>query len=301
MERYFSSILGESKLAALIELGRPWNGLLVISLTFVGALLTSITLPSIALLFAGGLITLLVYMAATTLNDVYDIRIDLINMPYRPLQKNLISTKTAKIFAYVLYLIALIGSFYISFQYFIIIFIMAIISVMYSVPPTSFKNRSILGNLFLSVDTIFITLISGAVLVNASFSFPINFLYITFFLTLSFILISVSKDFKDIKGDRAFGKFTAVIHYGKNSMISLIVIGKLVLLYTLTFMFFQFIPNIIYLIISSGLTILLIFIPLKIYKKHFTSDAVEKAWSFERIFILLIIINLLIFLYLNHL
>ena len=301
MERYFSDILGDSKVAALIQLGRPWNGLLVISLTIIGALASSTTLPSLATLFIGGLLTFLVYMAATALNDVYDIKIDLINMPYRPLQKNIISTKIAKLFICTLYLIALISSLLISFQYFIIILLMVIVSIMYSAPPTSFKNRSVLGNLFLAIDTVLITLISGFVLVNAGFSFSTNFLYMSFLLTFSFFLISLSKDFKDIRGDRAFGKLTAVISYGKGAMISLIVVGKILLLYTLIFIFFQYIPNTVYLVISSGLIILAIIVPLKFYRKHLNIDAVERAWSLERVFVLLIIINLLVFLHLSHL
>ena len=159
MERFFDRYLGKDKITALISLGRPWNGVLVSCLTVMGALMAFTAVPTRVYL-TGGLITFLVYLAASALNDIYDVKIDNVNMPHRPLPKGIINTKTAFIYAFACYTLAFLFSLMFSFYYSLLVLIAIFMTAVYSIPPFSLKNRTFCGNLALSINTIFLSPVS---------------------------------------------------------------------------------------------------------------------------------------------
>ena len=96
MERLFSKIMKKSKITSFIELGRPWNGIAVMLFSILGMLLSGEIMPNFW--FVLPLVVLLIYSGSSALNDLFDIKVDSINMPFRPLERGSLKIKDVIIF-----------------------------------------------------------------------------------------------------------------------------------------------------------------------------------------------------------
>lgn len=152
-----------------------------------------------------GTVMLLLFVAAfaigsssNILNDYYDLPIDLINKPWRPLPSGLISAKTAYAVAIVLAIVGITASATISIVNGLIAFTAFMLSYAYS---RYLKRMLILGNVtiaFLSC----LTIVYGGV---ASKSVGINVIIASVFAFLLNLGREFIKGIEDIEGDRRFG------------------------------------------------------------------------------------------------
>ncbi len=296
MERFFANILLKrgGMLAAFIELGRPWNGVIVALLTIVGAMLAIQAVPPAFFIMVGALATFIVYTAATILNDVYDIEPDKINMPYRPLERGSIAKSTAIRMSFFLYIIAILGSFAVSPVYFVSILVMSLVSVTYSLPPFSAKDRGFLGNIVLGVSMIFTSMYAGYALVTNSMVPSYEFLIVLSLFTASFCLISVLKDLKDIYGDRINKKLTFAVRHDKNISVLVSFVGTAILFYTMYLIDLYFIRTALFLYTSFAIVMLLVILELVSYKK-FSIEMGEKTWAFARIILMFLALSIFTF------
>lgn len=159
-------------------------------------------------------------LAAYTLNNICDLEIDKINKPFRPLSANLISIKEAWMITIFLYLISIILSLFINITFFVLILIMFFLTIMYSVPPFSFKKNSILSNFTISLCRGLLIILAGWVLVR-----DIDYIlpwYIGFILFLFLFGAISTKDITDIKGDKQNNCFTLPVKYDFDKFIKII-------------------------------------------------------------------------------
>ncbi|HVO73719.1 MAG TPA: geranylgeranylglycerol-phosphate geranylgeranyltransferase [Ignavibacteriaceae bacterium] len=232
------------KFSAIVKLVRPLNFLIAFASIIVAALIsvdnsfTSFSRITSIILLAGisGAFTA---SAGYIINDYFDISIDRINRPERPLASGSIKQKEAVILYFIFFLGGLILSFFINIFAFLIALIASNLLFLYSY---KLKRIILVGN----ITTAFLTglaFIYGGVAVNnlKSTLFPALF---AFLINFSRELI---KDIEDIEGDKREGILTFPGKYG-------ILNSKLLINFT------------------TGVLIISTFIPfiLKIYNIEFT-------------------------------
>ncbi len=174
-----------------IEILRPINGLMGGLTVIIGILNTKIGILPLTLIFNiifGVLTYFFISGSSMIINDYYDIEIDKINRPERPIPRGSISLKQAKILWVSTILIGIILSiihsllFNIGFLVPIIVVFMAFIGWFYAAWG---KKSGFFGNIIVGI-SFSIGLIYGAVLNNSGI--PLYIYY--FFLTSFFLLIS---------------------------------------------------------------------------------------------------------------
>ncbi|MEM7815597.1 MAG: UbiA family prenyltransferase [Candidatus Aenigmatarchaeota archaeon] len=283
MERQFSEMLkGKGKIAAYLELGRFWNGIIAGLLGILAALFSGISSPITAIIIF--LAILFTYFTGATINDIKDRDCDSINMPFRPLQKS-ITIKESYMFIAFSALIAFSFSLLLSINFTITIVLIFLSGLCYSLKPFNFKNRGYIGNIWLSISTVFLTMYSGWVGTTNNLEIQSNILAIMISLTATFVFVNILKDFKDYIGDVAAKKGTAGARHGLIPLSRLSLLSIPFFILTTLIMNFYFFNSYIFLIIAF----LGIFYYSKIVFglcKNPSIENGEKVWSDARFFIL---------------
>jgi len=176
--------------------------------------------------------------ASNALNQVTDIKGDLISKPYRPIVRGDISGKSALILSFVLYFIAISLSLVVNMMFSIFIFLIFLFSVSYSIPPRV-KNILFLNQLWVGIPRGLLGILaSWSVFGNALDPLPLTMGIIA----MSFLIGgSITKDIIDVDADKKTGARTLVNTFGV----------KKAALMAFPFMFFPFVY--IPLLIDSGI------------------------------------------------
>lgn len=203
-----------------IEIMRPHNDLMG-SLTVIIGFLNTRTAMTIGNLLINIILGVVTYFfiagSGMVVNDIYDIEIDKINKPNRPIPRGSLTLKQAKLL-YFLYLIiglafALIHSimFNLGILNILIAALFGFIGWLYAYWG---KKSGFPGNVIVSI-SFSIGLIYGAILNNSTIP---NYIYF-FFLTSFFLLLSreIIKGCEDIEGDKKEGVKTLAIIIGIKS------------------------------------------------------------------------------------
>ncbi|MFW9826300.1 MAG: geranylgeranylglycerol-phosphate geranylgeranyltransferase [Candidatus Thorarchaeota archaeon] len=211
------------KIKDIIEILRPINDLMGSLTVIIGILNTRIGIDPLKLVFniiLGVLTYFFIAGSGMVINDYYDIEIDKINRPERPIPRGAISLNQAKLLWIVTSLvgigIAILHSFLFNIGYIniIVAIIFAFMGWLYAAWG---KKSGFFGNIIVSI-SFSIGLIYGAILNNSNVPPYIYF----FFLTSFFLLLSreVIKGCEDIEGDKKEGVKTLAIRIGiKNATI----------------------------------------------------------------------------------
>ena len=269
-----------------IEILRPINGLMGGLTVIIGILNTRIGILPLTLIFNiifGVLTYFFISGSSMIINDYYDVEIDKINRPERPIPRGSISLKQAKILWIVTLLIGIILSiihsllFNIGFLVPIIVVFMAFIGWFYAAWG---KKSGFIGNIIVGI-SFSIGLIYGAVLNNSGI--PLYIYY--FFLTSFFLLISreVIKGCEDVEGDKKEGVKTLAIRIGikKSTTISMIFAVVAVVFYILPY--FTVINQLLFLIsMIFGLAVVLFAIILML-KSNLVNKDFKKVSLFLKI------------------
>ena len=295
MERFFSQIMNRwGVVSAIIELGRPWNGISVALLGIIGSIIAFQAIPPIPMLLITGTIIFTIYTGASILNDYFDVEVDRINMPYRPLQKGKINKETALIASLIFYCIGIMTPIFISFNFFLAILLMSVLSIIYSAPPFRMESKGFLGNVVLGVNMIFTSMYSGYVISTNILIPSAQFLISVGSFTIAFILLNVMKDVKDIQGDKMHEKYTVAPGFSKTILVSIGLGGTIMILIS-SFIFNMFyFQNVAFVLISLGVSIGLVASIYNLYKK-FSPRAGETAWAVTRLLSLIYILNIFAF------
>ena len=184
-------------------------------------------IPDTIYILIAALVMIFLWLATLLFNDVYDLKIDAISNPQRPLISGLISPVEYLNLGFCLFLLALYESLVLGVISYVIVLMIIFSGVFYSVPPLRIRNR-LFHNLFIGWGSVLAFLFGyfiQADVAHLSMSGEVMMLALLIFLALS--AGSVTKDLKDYEGDRRSGVKTIFTVYGlkKGMLISAVLLG----------------------------------------------------------------------------
>jgi geranylgeranylglycerol-phosphate geranylgeranyltransferase len=246
------------KLTAFLLIIRPINVLIGYFSIFMGAFITGTITPLMNVFLAslsGGFIA----GAANAINDYFDVEIDRINKPFRPIPAGKLSRHEVLIFSILLFILGILISCLVNFLAFLIAFSSSILLFLYS----AYLKRTVLwGNLCVSLVTALAFIYGGAAvdrfqaaLIPALFSFLFHFGR------------EIIKDVQDMAGDAADHAVTFPIRFGKR--VSLILASVIyIFLIIVTFMpFYYKIYGIYYLaVVLVGVDLVIVGVLISIWQ-----------------------------------
>ncbi len=160
----------------------------------------------------GALMAAVLNGASNGINQIYDLSVDAINKPHRPLPSNRMSIGEAKWVTAVLYAVALALAAAVNWQCFSMAFIAAVLTWAYSAPPFRTKRHAIAANLTIAVPRGLMLKVAGWTTVKSFDTTEPWYIGSIFFLFL--LGAATTKDFADMEGDEAHGCITLPVKYG---------------------------------------------------------------------------------------
>ncbi len=217
---------------------------------------TGIDTRIIAACLSGGLIT----AAANTINDFFDIEIDRINKPNRPLPAGMVSATAALVYAFFLFAAGIAAALFVNKAAVIIAALSSVLLYFYS---ARLKRTVIFGNLVVSVTTALAFIYGGIAagyiknaIIPAVFAFFMHFGR------------EIIKDMEDVQGDEQQNALTLPVRYGLAPARRLVTV-TFVLLFLLTVIpYAAGIYGLWYLlIVVSGVNTVLLYTMIKLWRK----------------------------------
>jgi 4-hydroxybenzoate polyprenyltransferase len=154
----------------------------------------------------------LVNAASNAINAVYDVDIDRINKPNRPLPRGAINPQEATTIAYFLYLLTIFRASFLNPAFTVFVFAIMLLTIAYSAPPFRLKKHFMLNNASIALARgQFGVLASWCIFGSPFDSVPWAIGFIMFVFLFG---AATTKDFTDIPGDRAYGMRTLPIVIG---------------------------------------------------------------------------------------
>ena len=246
------------KIKAFFKLTRPVNVLIGCLSIFIGSFIAGSLQPLVKVILAalsGGIIA----AAANSINDYYDVNIDKINKPYRPIPAGYITCKEAFLFSIILFIIGSILGALINWIAFSIVIFACVVLYLYS---ARLKRTVLWGNLAVSLMSAF-AFIYGGVAVNRlnAALIPAGFAFLFHFGR------EIIKDVEDQKGDLADNAKTLPLQYGAKTAFGVTTLIFVILIFT-TFLPYIFnIFGFIYLVtVILGVDLVVIYVLISMWK-----------------------------------
>lgn len=273
------------KIKAQIQIVRPLNCIITFITILVAAYISAHSFEYSTVLvaaFAGALIN----AGGNIINDYFDIEIDKINRPSRPLPSGVLTVKTA-LSEYVFLTISalIISYYYLSLVAFAIVLLTAVTMFLYS---AKLKGIPLLGNIVVSL-SVGLAFIFGSVVVEniiwgiipASFAFLIT------------LVRELVKDIEDIEGDKSADISTYPIKYGVDATIKIVSILGVILMLSTVLPYFLKIYNLYYFIfVSVFVNGILVFV-IRELKRDTGKETLHKASSLLKLGMMLGVISIL--------
>ncbi|HDQ44178.1 MAG TPA: geranylgeranylglycerol-phosphate geranylgeranyltransferase [bacterium] len=211
-----------NRITGYFFLTRPINSLIAFLSIFIGGFITGTIQPLSKLLLAclsGTLIT----GGANAINDYFDLEIDRVNKPKRPLPAGLVGPRRAYGFALLLFLSGIAVSLFIHLPGFTIALLSSVALYAYS---RRLKRTVLWGNLTVAFIT-GLAFVYGGLAVGRTR----EALIVGVFSFLYHLAREIIKDAEDVEGDRKDGVVTLPIRYGIPTALAVAsgVIGLLIL------------------------------------------------------------------------
>ncbi len=195
-----------------IDISRPINVAITMATVFIAAVISGPLEPLLAVILAS-ISAGFIAAAANTINDVYDIEIDRINKPERPLPAGTLSITTARRAAICEYVLGNLLAISISQPMFFVAFFFSLLTWLYA---AHFKRTVLWGNLLVSLSTAAAFFYGGL-----SIGEPQQALIPALFGFLFHLGREIIKDIQDMEGDRRDGAITYPLAAGVASAIRL--------------------------------------------------------------------------------
>jgi len=213
---------------AYITMLRPLNCIITVGAVWVGAWIGHRFTLSPSLILAG-MIGFTVCGFGNLVNDLYDIEIDRVNNPLRPLPSGTADRKWVIVLALSLFIISVIFALSINFMVFLLVLVASISLFVYA----AYLKKTIIANIIVSLITGLSFVLGGIVSRNPICIFPFVF---SLFIHMPREII---KDIIDIKGDRENNVSSMPIVFGieKASLISAFFIAFMCILLPLPYIF----------------------------------------------------------------
>lgn len=250
------------KVKGLIELIRPELPFAAGVCVIIGEIIALGSFPSFVKLILGFVWGFFLSSPAMILNDFFDIEVDRVNAPQRPLPSGLISSATAVSFSIATTLIGLTASFFLGESALFLYIIFWLIGFMYN---WKLKEMGIIGNLLVS-SSVAITFILGGIVVGKPWNKAVWLLSLMVFL---FDLgEEIAADAMDIEGDKKRNVKSIGMLIGKKNALR---ISALLFMFVIIVSFLPVYFNLLgtsYLIIISAIDIMLIFFVIKLLRSE---------------------------------
>jgi geranylgeranylglycerol-phosphate geranylgeranyltransferase len=200
-------------LAGYLTITRPVNavaaGLAAVVAYFIAA---GTIIPAVILLFV---VVALITAAGNVINDYFDVEIDRVNRPDRPIPSRQVSLPAARAFAVTLFLAGILVCLNTNGLCMAIAVFNVLLLICYA---ASLKRIPLFGNIAVSYLAASMFLFGGALGGLPGLLHVMPFAVMTFFAMLARELV---KDAEDVEGDRASGAVTIPIRYGIRKTIIL--------------------------------------------------------------------------------
>jgi len=222
-----------NKIFAYIKITRHLNVVITFCVVVVAIFIAQESSTEIRFIVLASLAAALITAAGNVINDVYDIETDKISHPKRVLPLGILTKTEAKIEYLILNIIAGIISINLSYTLFVIVFISAILLLVYS---AYLKKIPLIGNITIATLTGLAFMYGGfavqnaeAAIIPAVFAFLLN------------LIREIVKDVQDEEGDKKQNIITYPIKYGIDSAKKLATIITIILI---AFTFYPFLAHI---------------------------------------------------------
>lgn len=221
-----SSSERESRMKVYLDFARPFT-LLAPMLGFISGGVTAwgahpptpVHLSVFISILIGCLMAATLNAASNSINQIYDLPIDRVNKPGRPLPSGKISHKEAWVLTIVFYLIAWALAWFVvpygrpgDHSCFWIVIVASVLTYLYSAPPFRTKRMGILANITIAIPRGLLLKVAGWSAVKSVFGTEPWYIGAIFGLFL--LGAATTKDFSDMEGDAADGCRTLPIVYG---------------------------------------------------------------------------------------
>jgi len=213
----------QGRAAAFIELGRPFT-LIAPALGFAsGAASAAGAFPPetwrwelVALPAVGSLMAAVLNAGNNALNQIYDLEIDRVNKPKRPLPSGRLTVGDAWVFTVVTYAAALVLAWLVApggrHECFRIVSAAVVFTILYSVPPWRTKRLGIWANVTVAIPRGVLLKVSGWSAVKTVIGAEPWYIGAIFGLFL--LGATTTKDFADMEGDARGGCRTLPLQFG---------------------------------------------------------------------------------------
>jgi len=229
------------KISALFEISRPLNVLIAFLTIFIAAAVAAGGLQINREVLLAAISTALITIGANVINDIFDVAIDRINKPYRPLPAGKLSRNEALVYFLLVYAAGWLIAALINVTMFLIAIIIGILLVFYSV---WYKRTILFGNMVVSFASAMAFVYGGLAVgrIEETF-FPAVFAFLFHFGR------EVIKDLQDTNGDRQAGAVTFAVKYGHKPSFYLTLVVFLVLIVVTLIPYILRIYNLAYLLV----------------------------------------------------
>jgi len=214
--------MNSKKITAYFQLSRPTNVLITFVSIPVACWIAGGTIAAWFMILLAGLTGLLVAAGANAINDAFDIDIDRINRPDRPLPRGALTPKDARRMWFVVSIAALGINLFLNSTALFVTFLSIALLYYYS---ARLKRTVLIGNLVIGFMTGMAFIYGGVVVgkieravVPALFAFLVN------------LARELLKDIEDMDGDRKEHAVTFPIKYGKKPALILAAISLHILI-----------------------------------------------------------------------
>lgn len=160
------------------------------------------------------------YIAGSGLNDYADYEIDRINLKNdksRPLVRGQLNKATLAKLVLVFSLSAAILSAILSVQQLLLTLALLLLNAAYSLPPLQISRRGALAPLLLPLGYIILPFYSGYMLTSNAYFLTITLTLVAAYY-LHFMGRIILKDYRDVKGDKQYGKLTFLLKHGNTAV-----------------------------------------------------------------------------------
>lgn len=212
-----------SKTSVYYEFARPFTlvapalGFASGALTAIGAAPPEVWRPELLVPpFLGSIMAATLNAASNGLNQIYDLQIDRVNKPGRPLPSGRLSLREAWIFTVATFIVSFVLAWLVApgdrHECFWLAFAATVITALYSMPPLRTKRLGIWANVTIAIPRGVLLKVAGWSAVKTIFGVEPWFIGGIFGLFL--LGATTTKDFADMEGDRRDGCRTLPIQYG---------------------------------------------------------------------------------------
>ena len=210
-------------IATLFELGRPFT-LVAPALGFFSGALTAVgaapretwTATLLVPPLLGSLMAATLNAGNNALNQIYDLEIDRVNKPRRPLPSGRLTVGQAWQFTWMTYALSLVLAWFVApggrHECFWLVAIAVVCTFIYSVPPLRTKRLGIWANITIAIPRGTLLKVAGWSSVKTIVG--IEPWYIGAIFGLFLLGATTTKDFADMEGDRLGGCRTLPIQFG---------------------------------------------------------------------------------------